>query len=108
MLTTEQQLQEHADQLASRRQHGLMAGQRHGVATAPGLGQEQQTALAHLLRAHDLALLVGFAGTGKSRLLAAARAGWEQAGYQVRGAALSGIAAEGLEAGSGIASCAVR
>ena len=104
MLTTEQQLQEHADQLASRRQHGLTAGQRHGVATAPGLGQEQQTALAHLLRAHDLALLAGFAGTGKSRLLAAARAGWEQAGYRVRGVALSGIAAEGLEAGSGIAS----
>ena len=104
MLTTEQQLQEHADQLASRRQHGLTAGQRHGVATAPGLGQEQQTALAHLLRAHDLALLAGFAGTGKSRLLAVARAGWEQAGYRVRGVALSGIAAEGLEAGSGIAS----
>jgi hypothetical protein len=65
---------------------------------------QQRDALAHITGKNDLAIVVGYAGTGKSTMLGVARDEWERAGYQVRGAALSGIAAEGLEGGSGIQS----
>jgi len=68
------------------------------------LGEEQRAAVAHVAAGRDLALVVGYAGTGKSAMLGVARQAWEAAGYRVRGAALSGIAAEGLEGGSGIES----
>src|SRR3546814_2914059 len=68
------------------------------------LGDEQQAALEHIGGKSDLAIVVGYAGTGKSAMLGVAREAWEHQGYQVRGAALSGIAAENLEGGSGIAS----
>lgn len=56
------------------------------------------------MRSGDLKVLVGAAGTGKSRLLGAARFAWEAGGYTVKGAALSGIAAENLSVSSGIRS----
>lgn len=77
-----------------------------GDAEARGLvlARGQRAAFDHVTSSQDLSLVVGYAGTGKSAMLGVTREAWQGAGYEVRGAALSGIAAEGLENGSGIAS----
>ncbi len=109
MLAVEQRLELSAAILADRQGHGVSAADTHaGMAAAEGrglrLGAEQGDALGHIVGSGDLAMVVGYAGTGKSAMLGVAREAWERAGYTVRGAALSGIAAESLEAGSGISS----
>ena len=109
MLETEARLERTAGDLAEHRGHvvspaaragALAAGERRGLL----LGGEQRDALEHITGGQDLSMVVGYAGSGKSAMLGVAREAWEAQGYQVRGAALSGIAAESLEAGSSIPS----
>src|SRR3546814_12184657 len=82
------------------RETALTSTETRGLA----LSGEQRAAFDHATDGGGLSVVVGYAGTGKSAMLGVAREAWERAGYEVRGAALSGIAAEGLENGSGIAS----
>ena len=66
------------------------------------LSHEQRDAVTHATTRQDLALIVGRAGAGKTRLTRAAVRAWQEDGYRVRGAALAGKAAEGLAAEAGI------
>jgi Ti-type conjugative transfer relaxase TraA len=108
MIETEQQLHRATDRLSERDGHGLPAMEQSLRAIAGSgdllLGREQQIALAHITEGKGLSIVIGYAGTGKSTILGVAREAWERSGFEVRGAALSGIAAEGLQNGSGIAS----
>ncbi|MBA2649169.1 MAG: AAA family ATPase [Legionella sp.] len=68
------------------------------------LNPAQQRALLHLTRSGNAALVCGYAGTGKTYMLKAAKEIWEQSGFKVLGLATAGKAASGLEAETGIAS----
>jgi Ti-type conjugative transfer relaxase TraA len=109
MIDVEQRLERSAGKLDDRAGHRLpeAATDRAIAASASNgliLSGEQRAAFERVTQAGDLAIVVGYAGTGKSAMLSVARDAWERGGYQPIGAALSGIAAENLESGSGIAS----
>jgi Ti-type conjugative transfer relaxase TraA len=109
MIAAEQRLHRAAALMADRERHAVDDRDREtAIARAAERGLvlsgEQAEALALITDGRDLGIVVGHAGTGKSVMLGVAREAWEAAGYQVRGAALSGIAAENLESGSAIAS----
>jgi Ti-type conjugative transfer relaxase TraA len=109
MIEAERRLHQAAKLMAERERHEVNDADRQAAlarAEARGLvlSGEQADALAHVTDGRDLGIVVGHAGTGKSAMLEVAREAWEAAGYEVRGVALSGIAAENLESGSGIAS----
>lgn len=109
MIETEARLERATVRLEASRRHGmderhrklaLVRAEMRGLA----LSSEQRSAFEHATGAKGLGVVIGYAGSGKSAMLGVAREGWESAGYNVRGVALSGIAAENLESGSGIAS----
>jgi Ti-type conjugative transfer relaxase TraA len=109
MIETEQRLHRAAEMMAGLQRHKVNDRDREVAlvrAEVRGLvlSGEQADSLAHVTDGRDLSVVVGHAGTGKSAMLGVAREAWEAAGYEVRGVALSGIAAENLESGSGIAS----
>jgi len=109
MIAVEDRLHRASALMAERRAHRVSErDQRRALAHAEQRGLvlsgEQKAAFEHVTQARDLGVVVGYAGTGKSALLGVAREAWEDAGYRVQGLALSGIAAENLEGGSGIAS----
>lgn len=109
MIEVEARLERASQMMAERERHRV--GERDkdralAAAEARGLTLtgEQRAAYDHATDGKDLGVVIGYAGTGKSAMLGVAREAWEAAGYDVRGAALSGIAAENLEGGSAIQS----
>lgn len=109
MIKAEARLERASALIAERQRHraheqarkrALAAAEKRGLV----LSGEQRAAFEHATAGKDLGVVVGYAGTGKSAMLGVTREAWDDAGLSVRGAALSGIAAENLEDGSGIAS----
>lgn len=105
MIDLEKAMAARAGQLATKPSHEV----RHEAAEAAmkayelekgfQLSAEQRAAVLHITTGSgQLAAVRGAAGAGKTTFMEPARTAWESAGYRVRGAALAGKAAAGMEA----------
>ena len=105
MLRVEERMAEIAFEMAAAERHPVRgAALTSAISRHLELSSEQREAVRQMTSARDIEVLTGLAGTGKSAAVAAAKDAWEASGYRVRGAALSGIAAENLEKSSGVES----
>ena len=110
MLEAEKSLMKRVAAMAMRRGHGVppqpRMPPRPRMAKPPphALTEEQCSAFEYAVGEGDIKALAVAAGNGESLLLAALREAWEMQGLSVIGAALSRIAAETLQASSGIPS----
>ena len=110
MLEAEKSLTKRVAAMAMRRGHGAPHQPRipphPRMAKSPlhALTEEQCGTFEYAVGEGDMKALAVAAGNGKSLLLAALREAWEMQGLRVIGAALSRIAAETLQASSGIPS----
>ncbi len=105
MIAVERALLDRAERRVKQRGHAVSrAHQEQALVQRRELSVEQREAFTHVTRSGDLAVVVGVSGAGKSTMLERAREAWEAEGYTVKGAALSGIAAENLEVSSRIES----
>ena len=99
----EKYLLDHSKQLKDSLRH--IVPERRLVRAGKNLSASQLEGLRQIAgKSGQVAVLQGYAGTGKSSLLAAAKQAWEKSGFQVVGAAYSGRAAEELQSASGIRS----
>ncbi len=104
MLALERTMLKEAHSLSQSSVHTVKDQASQAALKVVSLSQEQHDAFHYLLEPSSIRCLIGYAGSGKSYLLGAAREAWEGSGFRVQGVALSGIAAQSLEGGSGIAS----
>jgi Ti-type conjugative transfer relaxase TraA len=105
MLRVEERMAEIACEMVATDRHAVGdAALISALSAHPGLSFEQREAVRQITSPRGIEAVAGFAGTGKSAAMAAAKDAWEASGYRVRGAAPSGIAAENLERSSGVES----
>jgi Ti-type conjugative transfer relaxase TraA len=105
MLRVEERMAEIAFEMAASDRHAVPDGALAStLSNHSGLSAEQREAVRQMTSPRGIEAVAGFAGTGKSGAVAAAKDAWEMSGYQVLGAAPSGIATENLEKSSGVAS----
>lgn len=106
MLDLERELLSAADELAKSNDTQLHAPVVMAtISKFSELSAEQIKAVWHITAdSGGLAVVSGMAGTGKTKMLDAAREAWEAEGYQVQGAALPSRAGRELESGARIPS----
>ena len=105
MIAMEKRLVATAEVLSERQFHHVDPAKVEQVLEQRRTMTDEQKDMVRVVTApNQFAVVVGDAGTGKSFSMGAAREIWEHSGYNVRGLALAGKAAEELQHGSGIES----
>lgn len=102
MLDMESKMVNQAVEANQHINHAVDIRYQESISKKYTLNDSQAVAFKHVLNSGDTACVVGFAGTGKSYLLGAAKAAWEQAGYGVTGMSLTKKVADDLQMDSGI------
>jgi hypothetical protein len=104
MLSLEREMMKDVCVKERERHYGVKDDVLKNVLDSHSLNEEQGAAVEYITGDKGISCVVGYAGTGKTHMLSAAKEVWEKSGYKVKGAALSGIAAQGMERGAGIES----
>ena len=106
MLELEGSLLDCATKLSADHSHVISADALVAAFTqTDNLSEEQLKAVWHVTNSTGaMAVVSGMAGTGKTRMLGAAREVWEAGGFKVIGAAISAMAGEQLTQGANIES----
>jgi ATP-dependent exoDNAse (exonuclease V) alpha subunit len=104
MLEAEKSLMKRAAVMQMRRGHGVSPPPQASELPPYPQSEQQRSALEYLVAEGDIKALAVAEENGAGMLLAAARELWESRGLRVIGVALSRIAAEHLQASSGIQS----
>ena len=105
MLAIEARLAETAQQMATSESHPVSRRNvEETLKRHDHLSEEQKASVGAMTSARQIEAIAGFAGSGKSKAIEAAREAWRAEGYRVIGSALSGIAAENLSRESGVES----
>jgi Ti-type conjugative transfer relaxase TraA len=98
----ENKLIDNAKKLSNNNSHSVNKKSVEKVINKTSLSEDQQRSLNHITSSNDISVVVGKPGTGKSYMLNSAREVWEENGYRVNGASVSGVATEGLEKSASI------
>ncbi|MGD0819407.1 MAG: Ti-type conjugative transfer relaxase TraA [Desulfomonilia bacterium] len=107
MMMNEKTMLDNARVMISSNEHVLERDIINQTAKNYTMSEEQEKAFRNISASGDISVMIGRAGTGKSYTLGAVKEAYEAGGYRVRGLALSGIAAEGLQNESGIESTTI-
>jgi len=104
MYELEKELLDCAQEMVAKESHGVRPETAMAVLSRHGeLSEEQMKAVWHItVESNGLALVSGYAGTGKTHMLKVAREIWEAEGIKVVGTAIGGRAQRELGEQSGI------
>ncbi len=110
MAKIEQDIISNVEKMVNKDDYGVNpdAAIRHGIdggnAQRIAFSQEQESAIRTATGDSAIAVIQGRAGVGKSTMLAAVHDSYKQAGWDVQGVTLAGVAAQNLQKESGIES----